>query len=634
MINTTSENSLRKCLKNCIKELIAIEARLLHDIENVKAFCKPIAKPPAEEETQKSSNNLPAEPSCQSQETPAKPPLPKLAQEKEKEIIEAIMRAKEVMAENAGLQNPEFEYRPEGMFPQLPKPLTKKEKVDQLNKAYGVTSKPPTKPGQKPKEFVKPSESKYTFKNLVKNSYEKNPNKITTENKKKDPRGSSSTKVRENSSARKPSVPKQKLVQEKSGVKIPAVNSRKPVARRDEWLSFHKDSIPQKSSTTVSEKEPEKPQIEILPPQKQQLTPIKYPQTEQIIQKTQDDPIYESISKPNPFAKHLSNLRNSTHVGQTEVSYLNSLASLLSRGKKLTEDYTRMVKVETKRTQLDANVDKMLLAFALQSSANSKIDEGEEENSDEEDEGSADQEKVVSKKSSGKKRLTKMLIPPKTIDSLCSGLGISKSLYLPPPFEALEENEELQKITEFEKKNYFNEEGDDFEDMVSLLSGKGIKSPYGQDLLTDMYSCWYFGEQFASVFAALKEHKAELETITGKIVSHIAKPEVLSILKNLDPKIAAPSKNTEKTEKEATDQASRPSELHAIYKTELKSCLLNSLKARFKQLQDLNGRPGSQDINASLVNFLKELQQTDRLMKASSRLPLIFHSNFSSEELN
>lgn len=629
MINNTGEQAIRQCLKASLAELVILEEKLLKDIEKIERFTKIDVEEVSQDNNEQMDDSHP-----QQQPLVAPPPNPKLAQEKEKEIIEAIMRAKEAIAENAQQKTEEFEYRPEGMFPELPKPLNKKEKVDLLNKAYGVKPKAPPKPIDKVKKVVKPSESKYTFKGFGKNFCEKNPQKITTQGRQASRGKSTIAASTPRSSSRGKSITNTKNSLEKPQKPVTTQN-RKPINRRNEWQDFSAAPLapkPSLSSDTGSTQ---------LPP-----TPVNSEHLLQIAPRTTADklpqfppptkiPVRPSPTGANPFASVLKSMQSKTSVNKVDVSWLNTVSSLLAKGRRLAEDYSRTVAVELKRQKIDTCCQKMLETFALQTAANAATYEKAMTSKNRKKESDSDRSDDEAEESGGKKidipRLTKLFVRPEEVELLHHSKLFSSVSHVPQAFNALSDNEEIIKMRQFEKMGYFAKEGDEFEDMVAMLSGKGVKSPYGQELLSDMYACWFCGEQFATVYGQLKEKKAALESAIGKIMQGLSKPEILEVLKHIEVPLKEEKPDPLIEEFTEQDPKLKSIELKSNYLNVVKFQMMKQVRASFENLQSSEVEKGINYEPNHYKSFLKRLRELDMLMKPNSRLPLLFHTNFPHE---
>lgn len=628
MINNTGDQAVRQCLKESLAELAALEDKLLKDLEKIKKYTKGGSDESSVGKYLNQEDHLVA-----MEVQPLKPLNPKLAQEKEKEIIEAIMRAKEAIGDNLQDRTEEFEYRPEGMFPELPKPLNKKDKIELLNKAYGVKPKAPPKPVEKVKKIVKPSESKYTFKGLGKNIYERNPQKITTQGRPSSRGKPNVTTTNPRNSSRGASVANRRDSVDKHN-KPPITQKRKPINRRDDWQDLAQKPAEVKAPSLSEAESTQLPQlthttepgsvIEVSIPNQQ---PSNFPSVRQSMQKLAPQTL-------NPFEGIINKARGRSSVGRDEVSWLNSITSLVAKGRRLAEEYTRTVGIELKRQKIDVCCHKMLETYALQSAANAvtyeaairaKRDKSESDSEDLEDETEPGHVKT-----SRIPRLTKLFLDPREMEDLQLSQMFTGITQVPSAFDCLNENDELMKIKEFEKRGYFSKTGDEYEDMVALLSGKGVKSPYGQEILADMYACWFGGEQFATVYSQLKDKKSVLENTIGKIMQSISKPEVLDVLKHIEV-VVEDEKPLTDVEAVEQDTSLKTLEMQASYLNVLKNGLMKPLKAKFDQMVSAEKQKGTEWEPEQLKSYLKKLQELDRLIKPNSRLPLLFHTNFTPE---
>lgn len=594
----------------------------------------------------------------------------KLAKEKEKEIIEAIEKAKALTAQPQK-SDEDFEYRPEGMFPKLGKPLTKQEKNEQLNAAYSIKPKPPNASGKPPPGNssakkpapVKPSDSKYTFKNLGGKFYERNPQKITTQPKNSAQR--SNSRGRQNSSQissnRSGSTSKQSTTTKPTQSSVAEHPTPQPrtINRKEPWNNFPETTEHQSSGISGNyHQQDEDSHFTQSSKQTHSITQTKVDRQEQVqnypskpsptTKPSQPSPHLPTKSPPGSFpfsTALLSSLEQRTQVNSTppvnkeQSRLLNVLSHNLTSAQTLSSEYSQALAAENKRSALAHIAHKTMCNYAIQTCRFQEYyerllaEERRKEDNDEDSDGDGNDKRVPLPK------LTPPVVNIKQLDFTEVENVIDNIYNVPEELTSPEDNEDLQKLLELEKAGYFDPSSEEYQDMLSLLSNaRGLKSAQGQELLANLYSCWFFSEEFVNRYSSLKQMKSSLENTMAKVMEKLSKPEVFKTLSLIEPVansiLYKKAEHLPKPEKKELieDYEMKLDNMLAEYYSKLKTTYLASLKQRFDKLKASESKITEKEHQKALVAFLQDMQEIDRLFKTNSRLPLIFHMNFAETE--
>lgn len=594
----------------------------------------------------------------------------KLAIQTEQEIIAAIekckLTAQEAKFDKSKQMAEDFDYRPEGMFPPVPKPISKQEKLEHLNKAYGPASKQskaqpiretsnkprtgsqrrydpqfeanelasgkkawnqgalgkPTNGGSKLPPKPKPSESQYTnLKTVDPNRHlKKNPEKITSSS-----RGlSSGPKGR--TSSRGP------------------VSKVSTASTTDHLESFSSKGSHAASQLTSAQETP----TPISPPkQVYHLEPIPKPIPRMAALPNPVKPSASPTQTSNPLSKALSifksmHAHNSPNkegaLGASETRLLQLIQRAKDRARNVFAEYMTVKAAEAKRQAIEAAAHKMMFRTALQTAyweewmheALGKQDIGDDQHMSHEG-----TDYLLPK-------LTKALVRVQDIDAEQLRQAIDLVYCGSPEWEQFSENEELDKLHRFRREGIMDKESESYLDMINLLkSAKGLKSHQGQDLLGQMYSIWYFSDQFVDRYNQLKLLKGELDQVKSGLVEKVMSREVKKALDKILPPAsqATSTHGSHEDELEVTLSSASPQDTQKFVTTSLNSYLelvkshhLPGLKAQLQSLRNSKDGWETPKYQRDLGAFLMQLQSVDKLMKLNSTLPLIFHQNMAPEQ--
>ena len=574
-----------------------------------------------------------------------------VAIEREKEIIEAIERAKKVLGEKeraeSEVRNDNFEYRPEGMFPPPPKPVDKKEKVKMLHSAYGVKASGNKLPPAV-KKVVKPSESKYTFKKPMTSGISKNPNKITTDTKQKQVirsmSGSSQPPKQQRSTSKQaPNPPVSKETQknirnEEKEVKVegkPPLRQKTPTRKNVLWTEFQErgkneemmgELIPSErkvgggreeemddstqgggfsSSFNDGRSRSGKPRDE--------LPSISQPKVLQMEGK--DGWSRAGNERMQAVVRRIQSAKVSSGISMESHSLLQQMSKIDSLVTKLRKQYEQDVRLEEKRTNIEAIVRKTMRDYRLFT----KLLARDTENKLNQQEGSDDEDATG--------HLTRPLVtlpPLQRLDEL-------------PALDSETENEDYIQICEFGKEGLFDRESEAYGYLIEDLSSPK-QSPAVQSVLSKLYSCWFYSEHFISSYHGLKEARQRAQKYVEEVVEKLDNESITKHISSIlpDERLRLPQTSVsddgremgegiggKETDEEWTD------EVEAEYFTRVREAVLPGLKERFRVLKAGGGRDKAEKM-AEMKSFLLDVRLAYQLFNPHSKLPLIFHSNFEA----
>ena len=552
----------------------------------------------------------------------------KLAKEKEREIIEAIEKAKAVLGEQNRLEsihkNELFEYRPEGMFPPAPKPISKQEKVQQIYSAYGMTSKPGQKPPAPAKKPVKPSESKYTFKKPAVSGIAKNPMKITTDTKQKQAMRSnsiakSSAQAPQRSSSKQLQSNDKKVEQqtkpakrEDSAAKKPSLPERKVNRREaDVWSHFQQagelkpeDSIPQPADiekTDIDSQAHTSHSIAdklLTSPQPRKLPNIAgSPETRK-----------QMSSRLSQAVQSILRMKEPPQLSLDSHSLVNQIMKIDQVIAKMVKENEEDIALEEKRSNISKLAKRVMRDFRLMAIVQGRL-----------------YEQTMYQREEGF-QLEDVLTRP------IAEIPFIEPVKDMPALDSDFDNEEYTQICEFDKQGLFDSASEEYKHLIADLTSSK-QSPAVQTLLAQLYSCWFYSEHFITAFHQLKETRQQAQNCVQGIVETLDREDIMKSLSVISPldkaAVESGADNSPLSREKAEIETLQWIEaIEAEYYTQVRDCLLPRLKEKFNSLKALKG--ASREARAvETKSFLQDLQQAYKLFFPNSRLPLIFHSNFS-----
>lgn len=619
---SSKEEELRGYLKASLYELDELELLLEQELQQIELYIH--------------QNNVQEENPCNEasvmsgEENPStitRPPS-KLNKEKEKELIEALEKAK-LALNTVTSEETDMDYRPEGMFPALPRPLSKHEKAAQLQKAYGL---PPPKPAKK---IVKPSESKYSIKNPgSKKPIARNPEKITTqkttsagmgsgtrersmsrgkmvETAGKQPEGrtggrtaggknSEGLKVAEG--LKRPPLPEAKAggVTVGKGSKESTQDTGKETAEQDNQQGY-REGLKSQVKAASSKLEEDKPESTSL-----NSSPVKASA--------------EAKSGPSPFLACLSRLVTRETIGMKEIKMLNSLKELDQKVEMRGVEYMKNKQMEYKRQNMKASSFKYVVNLEMHSMAMRRILNAER--SEEAEVKYPLPEITVCLLDPSRARIEQFQDPLRYLREL------------PASLVSLDQNPDLALMQGFHSQNYFDTNGETFRDLIKFLREEnGLKSYAGQTLMGELYSCWFFSEEFVTTLSELKQLKQSLEEGMAQAMGLMQIKEVASLLKGLTaangPQDAKVGNAEDKVQTSTKNLERRLKSISNEYFRRIDRLFLTPLISQFEKLRQ-GERLGKEELWA----FLKEVQNLSFMISESSKMPLIFHRNNNHDTSN
>lgn len=573
-----------------------------------------------------------------------------------------------------------LEYYPEGCFPQISKPKTKREKQSDLVKAYGSAAFKPIK-----KKYVKPSESKYTFRPKRKKSISKNPDKVTSMRNrrgsalgKREQRPTSRTKAkkvvktllnkrtttdsrsranRRNTTQEQPKPPlkpKQLIRKTEGGLDSKINTSINPNIRDldrakigEECLARNVEELAKATNQEVSLNKNKIPQHESESTMDLESTTVEKEEINEF-----NKPLKAGKRLFNPLVMEtFKNMNSSSKKGQNidkkKIKKLNILRELNNSINQSFKDYSWNFKDDLKRTSLQKvefnfikNMFEHLLIKRRQVSSLEFDTEEERELYLEHDFVENEFDNPVQRNLQTKWKLD-------LTDSISFQIKLRKFI--------ADQNNQITVLKELDEKGLFDISSSQFISFVEELGNKFGSPIYDVEAL---YSLWYFCDVFIDNFTQLKNRRTVMNKMTQELLESFGNREIQFLnqfitlddyqnadMNGEDDNNLKLDKNNLKGDNDSTQICIYESSQNsghifnkriAVTRDEshmkedvavdtIQACLsqylhfkhINTLKSRFEEIKT------KKDLKM-IKKFMKELRALDSLVERSSRSQIIF----------